>query len=132
MSRDADQAAEHRAGTTLSSPGRPEQRASAAGQEAGARPVHLVFASSPVEQDEVARWLSGAGEAGTIVNAADPDLALKLASEAGDPLVTPVGVIWLPPERGGVRRASVVDLLTLGNPRRPSARTQRRILRRDP
>jgi glycerol-3-phosphate O-acyltransferase len=94
--------------------------------------VHLVFARSPVERDEVDRQLSRLEDDGVIVDAADPELTLRLSSQAGDPFVTPVAVVWLPPERRGVRRASVTDLLTLANPRRPSARGQRRILRQAP
>jgi glycerol-3-phosphate O-acyltransferase len=47
-------------------------------------------------------------------------------------LIAPAGLAWLPPERGGVRRGSVVDLLMLADPRRPSVRAQRRILEGDP
>ena len=97
-----------------------------------AQHVNLVFADSPVERSQVDDWLSEAGYGGDTVYAGGADLAGRLADSAGDPLVTPVGVAWLPPERGGVRRATVADLLKLANPRRPNARRQRRIVRRDP
>jgi glycerol-3-phosphate O-acyltransferase len=94
--------------------------------------VHLVFAESVVERSEVARRLGEIGAAGPTVDARDPDLARALLDQPSDPLITPVGIAWLPPERGGVRRGSVVDVLRLANPRRPSTRLQRRILDRDP
>jgi glycerol-3-phosphate O-acyltransferase len=94
--------------------------------------VNLVFAESPVERSQVDDWLTETGQSGETVYATGPDLASRLAGRPGDPLVTPVGVAWLPPERRGVRRATVVDALTLANPRRPNARRQRRIVRRDP
>ena len=97
-----------------------------------AQRVHLVFAASPVERALVDGWLRDAGGTGRRVDAGDPGLEPALTDGAGDPLVTPIGVSWLPPERDGVRRGSVVDLLRLANPRRPSARLQERIVRRDP
>jgi glycerol-3-phosphate O-acyltransferase len=96
------------------------------------RPLHLVFAASAVERNEVDRRLAETGDRGDVVDARDPDLASRLTARPGDPVVTPVGIAWLPPERGGVRRGSVVDLLTFVNPRRPSVRMQRRILDTDP
>ena len=97
-----------------------------------AQRVALVFADSPVERSLVDRWLQGADGNGKRVEAGDPALGAVLAGDDGDPLITPVGVSWLPPERSGVRRASVVDLLTLVDPRRPRRRRQERIVRRHP
>jgi glycerol-3-phosphate O-acyltransferase len=97
-----------------------------------AQRVTLVFADSPVEQSLVDRWMQSADVNGKRVEAGDPALATMLDDGDGDPLITPVGVSWLPPERSGVRRASVVDLLTLVNPRRPRRRLQERIVRRHP
>ena len=94
--------------------------------------MHLVFAATPVERAEIDRRLGETGRRGEAIDAGGPDLASRLAGRADDPLLTPVGLAWLPPERGGVRRGSVVDLLTLVNPRRPSVRRQRRILDTDP
>jgi glycerol-3-phosphate O-acyltransferase len=125
MARNVDQAAENRAGTVPS--GRDRRRA-----DGDADAVHLVFAATPVERAEVDRRLSETGRRGEAIDAGDPDLASRLAGHAGDPLVTPVGLAWLAPERGGVRRGSVVDVLTFVNPRRPSVRRQRRILDTDP
>ena len=95
-------------------------------------PVHLVFVATSVERAEVARRLGEAGRHGETVDAGDPKLASWLEGRGGDPLIAPVGLVWLPPERGGVRRGSVVDLLAFANPRRPSVRRQRRILSADP
>src|SRR2546430_10395746 len=50
----------------------------------------------------------------------------------GDPEVVPVRVTWVPRERNGDRRARASDLLALTNPRRPWARRQERIARREP
>jgi glycerol-3-phosphate O-acyltransferase len=130
MARHADQAAENRAGAVPS--GRDRQRVGANADSDQARSVHLVFAATPTERAEVDRRLGETGRRGELVDAGDPTLASRLAGHAGDPLITPVGLAWLPPERGGVRRGSVVDLLTLANPRRPSVRRQRRILSTDP
>jgi glycerol-3-phosphate O-acyltransferase len=94
--------------------------------------VHLVFADSTVERTEVGRRLDEMGADGEAVDARDPNLAGRLSDQPSDPLITPIGVAWLPPERGGVRRGSVIDVLRLANPRRPSSRVQRRILDRDP
>lgn len=118
MARNVDQAAENRAGAAPS--GRDGQH------------FHLVFASTPVERAEVERRLRETGRHGESVDARNPDLAMRLAGGGDDPLVTPVALAWLPPERGGVRRGSVVDLLTFVNPRRPGVRKQRRILNTDP
>jgi glycerol-3-phosphate O-acyltransferase len=130
MARNPDQAAQNRAGTIPSGPG--ERRTGGPADAVQAPPVHLVFAATPVERAEVDRRLGETGRHGETVNASDPDLAPRLAGHAGDPPITPVGLAWLPPERGGVRRGSVVDLLTFANPRRPSVRRQRRILDTDP
>ncbi|HEX4719695.1 MAG TPA: glycerol-3-phosphate 1-O-acyltransferase [Thermoleophilaceae bacterium] len=94
--------------------------------------VNLVFAESPVERSHVDDWLTEGGHSADTVYATGSDLASRLADSPGDPLITPVGVAWLPPERGGVRRATVIDVLTRANPRRPNARRQRRIVRHDP
>jgi glycerol-3-phosphate O-acyltransferase len=130
MARNADQAAENRAGTVPSGRDRRRVAGDAVGEQA--RPVHLVFAATPVERAEVDRRLSESGRRGELVDAGDANLASLLASHGRDPVITPVTLAWLPPERGGVRRGSVVDLLTLANPRRPRVRRQRRILSTDP
>src|SRR2546423_1813496 len=130
MPRNADQAAEDQAGRAPSGP----DRRRAVGHPEGDEPrnFHLVFAASPVERAEVDRRLGETNEQGGTLDASDPDLPSRLADCPGDPLITPVALAWLPPERGGVRRGSVVDLLTFANPRRPSVRMQRRILGTDP
>src|SRR5581483_9493707 len=50
----------------------------------------------------------------------------------GNPLVVPVGVTWVPPERDGDRHVTFFDLLALTNPRRPPNRLQARIAARAP
>src|SRR3954453_8591525 len=59
------------------------------------------------------------------------DLGRRLAGDA-NPLVVPVRVTWLPPERDGARNVLARDLLLLTNPRRPWSRLQGRIARRQP
>jgi glycerol-3-phosphate O-acyltransferase len=49
-----------------------------------------------------------------------------------DPLIVPVRPTWLPPERGGERRARAIDLLLLTDPRKPWARAQKRIVKHSP
>src|SRR5437588_6128496 len=93
--------------------------------------VNLVFVGSPLEQSEVTRRLEEIRAAADTLDARDPNLVTRLSDQRADPLITPVGVAWLAPKRGGVRRGSLVDVLKFVNPRRPSPRMQRRILERD-
>jgi glycerol-3-phosphate O-acyltransferase len=96
--------------------------------------VVLVFASTPAERRLVEDWIAnGIGSTGSddVIDGRDPGLGAQLAGRSDEQPVIPVRVVWLPPERGGQRRASVVDVITFANPRRPSARAQERILRDD-
>ncbi len=54
----------------------------------------------------------------------NPKLRARLAHE-DDPLLVPLRVVWLAPERDGQRRASWLDLLKLGDPRDPDPVRQR-------
>jgi glycerol-3-phosphate O-acyltransferase len=49
-----------------------------------------------------------------------------------DPLLLPVRVAWLPPERGGRRAVRLRDLIATGNPRRPRRHQQSYLARSDP
>ena len=64
----------------------------------------------------------------------EPDARLEqaIADADGDPWIVPVSVAWLPRERNGRRTASLRDVLSLTNPRRPPARAQPYILKREP
>ncbi len=59
----------------------------------------------------------------------DKALEATLAGE-DEALLVPLRVIWLPPEREGVRAARLSDLLRLGDPRDPGRLRERWILRR--
>ncbi len=63
--------------------------------------------------------------------AVDPRLSERLARE-DDPLCIPIRVAWLAPERDGVRRVRLVDVLKPGDPRDPNSLQQRYILERQP
>ncbi|MET7767946.1 glycerol-3-phosphate 1-O-acyltransferase [Nocardia sp. NPDC005366] len=102
--------------------------------------VALVDASSPVERDLIGTWLAEGGlatEFGADVPVTQLDLdagaiATRLVGRRDDPLVVPVRVLWLPPERDGVRRITFADLALLTNPRKPNRLAQRRLIRQSP
>ncbi|MFC9892666.1 glycerol-3-phosphate 1-O-acyltransferase [Nocardia sp. NPDC127579] len=102
--------------------------------------VALIEASSPVERRLVGDWLSAGGiatELGANLPVTQLDLdahavAGRLVGRRDDPLVVPVRVLWLPPERDGVRRMTFTDLATMTNPRKPNRFAQRRLARREP
>ena len=102
--------------------------------DGGARSIVLEFASTPLEHEVLASWLSRVTPGGDDVEVVPrgPELAQALRADDGESFVTPVRVAWLPRERGGVRSARVGDLLALRDPRRPGEAAQRRILRREP
>jgi glycerol-3-phosphate O-acyltransferase len=58
-------------------------------------------------------------------------LRQRLEDES-DPLLVPLRVAWLAPERDGRRRASLLDLLAFGDPRDPSRLRQEWLVRRYP
>jgi glycerol-3-phosphate O-acyltransferase len=100
----------------------------------GAAPVLvLVDATSDVERMLVHDWMREGGlQASTVLPVAAPALARPLAAADPDALVLPARVVWLPRERAGQRRVSWADMASLVNPRRPPARLQARIARREP
>ena len=61
----------------------------------------------------------------------DTRLSERLARE-DDPLCVPIRVAWLAPERDGVRKVRLVDVLKPGDPRDPNPIQQRYILERHP
>ncbi|WP_024800734.1 glycerol-3-phosphate 1-O-acyltransferase [Nocardia sp. BMG51109] len=102
--------------------------------------VALVDATSPTERELIGGWLAEGGIAAEFgvdapVTQIDLDPAAvttRLVHRRDDPLVVPVRVVWLPPERNGVRRTTFADLATLSDPRRPHRLMQRRLLAKAP
>ncbi|MFE4457622.1 glycerol-3-phosphate 1-O-acyltransferase [Nocardia tengchongensis] len=102
--------------------------------------VALVDATSRVERELIGHWLAEGGitqEFGTSAPVTQIDLdpaavTDRLVRRGDDPLVVPVRVLWLPPERDGVRRTTFSDLLTMSNPRKPHRFMQRRLLGKAP
>lgn len=91
----------------------------------------LARSRSATEERLIQDWAGREYPGAPIVDREDPGLAGRL-SESPDPEVVPVRVTWVPRERGGDRRMRLADLLALTNPRRPPARLQPRIARREP
>ncbi|MEV0295834.1 glycerol-3-phosphate 1-O-acyltransferase [Nocardia sp. NPDC050710] len=102
--------------------------------------VALIESSSPVERDLIGTWLGEGGFAAEIgadipVTQLDLDagaIAARLVGRRDDPLVVPIRVLWLPPERDGVRRITFADLALLTNPRKPHRLAQRRLVHQSP
>src|ERR1700742_4081359 len=94
-------------------------------EPADAPMVVLSLASTPVEREVVA------GFAGELTLAEDAGRALALAAETGA-RIAPVGGAGLPRERGGDRRFARLDLRLGGDPSRPGARAQAKLLERAP
>ncbi len=102
--------------------------------------VALVDAASGVEREVIGSWIAEGGlstEIGATAPVTQLDLDAKaitkrLVGRQDDPLVVPVRVLWLPPERDGVRRVTFADLAMLTNPRKPNRLVQRRLLRTEP
>ncbi|MGY1973183.1 glycerol-3-phosphate 1-O-acyltransferase [Nocardia gipuzkoensis] len=102
--------------------------------------VALIDAASGVERELVGQWLADGGisaEFGTDAPVIQLDLdaaavATRLVSRRDDPLVVPIRVLWLPPERDGVRRVTFADLALMTNPRKPNRLVQRRLLSKSP
>ncbi|MBF6242466.1 glycerol-3-phosphate 1-O-acyltransferase [Nocardia elegans] len=102
--------------------------------------VALVDAVSPVERELIGGWLAEGGIAAELgidapVTQIDLDataIAARLVGRRDDPLVIPIRVLWLPPERDGVRRTTFADLALLSDPRRPHRLLQRRLVDKAP
>ncbi|MBF6473531.1 MULTISPECIES: glycerol-3-phosphate 1-O-acyltransferase [Nocardia] len=102
--------------------------------------VALIDAASGVERELVGQWLADGGisaEFGTDAPVVQLDLdaaavATRLVGRRDDPLVVPIRVLWLPPERDGVRRVTFADLALMTNPRKPNRLVQRRLLSKSP
>lgn len=102
--------------------------------------VALIDAASGVERELVGTWLADGGigaQFGTDAPVTQLDLdagavAAQLVSRRDDPLVVPIRVLWLPPERDGVRRVTFSDLVLMTNPRKPNRLAQRRLFGKSP
>lgn len=102
--------------------------------------VALVESATGVERELIGNWLAEGGitqEFGTDAPVTQIDLdpgaiAARLVDRRDDPLVVPVRVLWLPPERDGVRRTTFTDLVTMSNPRKPNRLMQRRLVDKAP
>src|SRR4051812_8622072 len=106
----------------------------------GDRVLVLADASTPVERELLDEWTRTARPpataAGDVQQVVLPDLESALGNgftAEGDPWLTPIRVVWLPPERDGQRVVRLRDVvLSLDNPRHPRAARQRRIARDQP
>lgn len=97
----------------------------------------LADASTPIERRLIARWLADGGlpagdGAATQIPLKARSLEHRLVGRSDDPLIVPVKVAWLPPERDGARRARFSDAIALTNPRNPNRLIQQSIVKRSP
>jgi glycerol-3-phosphate O-acyltransferase len=108
--------------------------------------VLLIDASSPVEDNLIRAWFARVtGDVTDPVDvfrlppsrrrrafaSVDPIIDQRLSDE-DDPLLIPVRVAWLAPERDGMRRVTIRDSVRLGDPRDPNRIRQRAILATHP
>lgn len=95
--------------------------------------IVLVDAATDVERRLVREWIE---QRGMVPSAVLPlrgaALAQPLATATKDTVVTAARVAWQPREHNGQRRVRWADVVSLTNPRRPSASLQQRIARREP
>jgi glycerol-3-phosphate O-acyltransferase len=95
--------------------------------------IVLVDATSEVERGLVEDWVreTELGAVTAVVTLEPAALVEPLAAADPQTPVVAARVVWLPRERDGQRRVHLSDLFSL-NPRRPPARLQARIARREP
>jgi glycerol-3-phosphate O-acyltransferase len=114
----------------------PEGAGSAAADPAGPARADTLLVRVGVRTDTERRlvtdWAALHHPGAGVVDDDDPALLGSLLAGDDDPLVVPVRVTWLPPERDGARQVLARDLLLLTNPRRPWSRLQASIARRQP
>ncbi len=97
----------------------------------------LVDASTPIERRLIDEWLAGGGlsvadSPATQIPLKARSLEHRLVGRSDDPLIVPVKIAWLPPERDGARRARFSDVIALTNPRNPNRLIQRSIVKHSP
>ena len=93
--------------------------------------VVLIDARTDIERELITAWAHREHPGQTLVHRGDGMLGTRLERD-DDPLVVPVRVTWLPPERDGDRRVRASDLIVLANPRRPHRFAQRLLVRTSP
>jgi glycerol-3-phosphate O-acyltransferase len=99
----------------------------------GAPVVLLVDAATAVERGLVEDWLRTTGLRPAAVLPLRAAAMRPVLADADDAtVIAPVRVVWRPAERDGLRRVRLADLVSLGNPRRPTPWAQARIARREP
>ncbi|MHB8693692.1 MAG: glycerol-3-phosphate 1-O-acyltransferase [Solirubrobacteraceae bacterium] len=109
-----------------------EENATGADAAQGANGTVIVaFARTATERELIARWALETHPGVPVIKRDELHLHGRLP-EDGDPLVVPVSVTWVPPERDGDRHVKASDLLALTNPRRPPERMQSRIAANEP
>ncbi|GGC62104.1 glycerol-3-phosphate acyltransferase [Hoyosella rhizosphaerae] len=103
--------------------------------------VFLADARSKIERELITQWLdegnadhfvSETGERPSRLLLDATRIAGALSGRQDNPLVVPVRVAWLPPEREGGRHVKWADVLTLNNPRSPNIIAQRKIVKESP
>ncbi len=101
--------------------------------EADAPLILLVDARTEVERGLIKDWMAQADvhPAAVLPNRGSA-IARLLVGADDEATVAAARVAWLPRERNGQRRVRWSDLVSLSDPRRPPARHQARIARREP
>ena len=101
--------------------------------EADAPLILLVDARTEVERGLIKDWMAQADvhPAAVLPNRGSA-IARPLVGVDDEATVAAARVAWLPRERNGQRRVRWSDLVSLSDPRRPPARHQARIARREP
>ncbi|ATQ30973.1 glycerol-3-phosphate 1-O-acyltransferase [Rhodococcus ruber] len=102
--------------------------------------VVLTETTTPIERRLISHWLRSDEvpaeyRADGPVEEMDLDprrLAQDLVGRDDDPLVLPVGVVWLPEARDGERRVRFSDIVALTNPRNPNRFLQKWLVGRSP
>lgn len=111
------------------------------GSESGRRSTVVVAeTTTPIERRLISHWLRSDEvpaeyRADGPVEEMDLDpgrLAQDLVGRDDDPLVLPVGVVWLPEARDGERRVRFSDIVALTNPRNPNRFLQKWLVGRSP
>jgi glycerol-3-phosphate O-acyltransferase len=103
------------------------------GTEDDAPLLVLVAATSEVERNLIKQWMRQAELCpAAVLPVRGAALAQPLARFGGEAVVVAARVAWLPRERNGQRRVRWSDVVSLTDPRHPSARHQARIARREP
>src|SRR4051794_9302672 len=99
----------------------------------GAPVIVLADVATPVERGLVEEWLRETGaRPAAVLPLRAAAVAAALADVDDATVVAPVRVVWQPRERDGRRLVRWSDVVSLGNPRRPTRWAQARIAHREP